>query len=691
MAIFSFIAGTAWWAGVSASIGTAAAGAIISVGQTLSWSLAAAALLKPTVPRQQVQATINQTDSARIRGWGRMLLGGTRAFFESHSGHLHQVVAVHHGPVDGLMNVWVDGQPVATEATPANADGGGRVNRYTAVLFKDGSGNNGNYDGVFDSDGLGWRDIFDAFPALWTLQHRLEDQATFYAVLGDPADEDFAKYFPKGPQTVVQVELRGSRVRNLAGSQIYSENAGLCIRDFLTHADGWNFPLSKLDGPSWTTFTSICAQEVDLKAGGTEPRYRLCGYYSLEDALKDVTGRMLAVCDGQLYETAEGKIGILGGAWSEPDVTITSADILSVSMQEGFNPLETYNVLKGSFVSPSHGYQPTQVREIKDTAALATASARSEQHDLDMCPSGTQLQRLMKIKMAKDRRAQVGSIRTNLVGMKARWPKGDGVHTIRINAPEFELVGVFEVTSHSFDVPKMYCDIGLASLANPYPWNPATQETDLPLTYSSIPTPNNTVGNPANAALVQERVLVSSGVYGVRVAVSVDNPGRNDLRLRAEIAKGLISDVSDDDAGEWVAMTGRRLRAVSGIVDDGAIYTIRIKWAGRTDWVSAGSINVTANADQPDPPGSFSALATGATVSLDWINAASDYFRTQIWRATTNDIGAASLVKTVAGVAGQVSGYDDTPGLTGTLYYWAVTINGSGVPSNPAGPETVTL
>ena len=138
-------------------------------------------------------------------------------------------------------------------------------------------------------------------------------------------------------------------------------------------------------------------------------------------------------------------------------------------------------------------------------------------------------------------------------------------------------------------------------------------------------------------------------------------------------------------------MTGGRLRAVSGILDDRTSHTVRIKWEGRTDWVSAGSITVTANADKPDPPSSFTAIATGGTVSLDWINGDTDFYRTQIWRAPVNNLGAALLVKTVAGLAGKVSDYNDAPGLTGTLRYWAITINGSGVQSDPVGPATVTL
>ena len=644
--------------------------AVISVGRSLSWSLASAALTRQKVPSQQVQATLSQTDAPRVRGYGRLLLGGQRAFFEAKDGRLHQIVVCHHGRVDGLIRFWWDGEPVVT-------DPNGEVQRYKHNYFRDGSGVGGDYE-----------DVLEEFPALWTTAHRLQGQATFYTRFGDPSDEDFAKVFPKGPYTVVQAEVRGSRVRNLAGDLVYSENAGLCIRDLMTHADGWNISLARLDDASWNRFAVTCAEAVPLAAGGTEPRYRLCGTYALEDALKDVTARMLATCDGQIYETAEGKIGILGGAWSEPDVTITAADILSIEMQDGFDPFADYNVLNGSFISPAHKYQSTPVMDLRDETALLTQEERAEQIDVDMCPSGSQLQRLMKIKWAKDHREHIGVIRTNLVGLKARWPKGDGLHTIRIRAQdEFGLDGIFEVTSHVFSIPDGYCEIGIASIANPYGWT-AAEEKPLPPAVEDLETPDHTIAPPANPIVVQQIISVSGGVQGVKLVVSVDNPGRASLELQAQYAPGSLA---ADANAVWTNMAAANYRAETGVLNDGQQYTVRVKWRGRGDWIVAGVVTVVANPVQPAAPTGLTATATGGQVALDWINAPANYYRTQIYRNTTTSFGTATLIATVAGVAGKVSDYVDTPGGTGARRYWAVTINPSGIQSTPAGPVTVTL
>jgi len=679
MAVFSYLATTAIWAGVSASIGAAAAGAIIAAGQAVTWSIASAMLNKPAVSRQTVQATLNQPEQARIRAYGRNLMGGVRALFEADDGQLHQIIVFHHGPVDGLIRPWFNGEP-------REIDGNGLIRKYVYLFFRDGSGAGGDYQLARDK-----------FPDLWTPAHRLEGQATFYPRYGNPSDANFPKVFPKSDQTPMQVEVRASRVRNLAGDLVYSENAGLCLRDLLTHPDGWNIPSARIDPASVATFVALCDEPVPLKAGGTEPRYRLCGFYSLDDPLKDVTARMLATCDGQIYQTAEGKVGILGGAWSEPDVTLTGADILSVrEMNDGFDPFTDYNILRGSFISPDHAYQPTEVQDLRDDAALALHEERSDHLEADMCPSAPQLQRLMKIRFAKDHREQVGTITTNLVGMKARFPKGDGIHTIRIVAEGFGIDGIFEVTSHSFSIPDGTCTIGIASLRNPYGWNAVTEEKPLPPTLDQIRKPGHAVPVPKGVVLTQEPVTVSGDITGVKLVVQVDDPAREDLELRAQIARGDHSGTGPilGVPPRWVEMPADQLRAESGLLDDGEAYTVRIMWRGYGDWIKVGSLVVLANPEPPPAPMQVAGRVAGATAVLSWVNAPRDYYRTQILMGTTATPSAAEVVATVAGTLGRTDTvtHDLGPATASrTRHFWWRTLNRSGVPSGLMGPITLNF
>ena len=674
MAIFTAIS---MWATAALGAGWSLLGmspamtaAVFRAGSAIGWSLASQALARQSVPAQKVQAIITQTDSPRVRAYGRVLLGGPKAFFEAQDGTLHQIVVAHHGAVDGLIRFWVDGEPVTLDADD-------KVHRYMRLLFRDGSGPvSGDYP-----------EVLSRFPSLWTSQHRLKGQATFNTAFGDPADEDFVGYFPKGTQTMVQAEVRASRVRDMLGAMVYSENAALCIRDYLIHPDGWRIPAASIDDDSFGRFAVICGQAVPLLAGGTEPRYRLCGHYALDDAPKDVAARMLAACDGQVYQTPEGKVGILGGAWSDPDVTITADDILELSVEDGFDPFTDFNVLKGTFTSPAHSYQPIEVPDIRHEADLAMQGERVEQIEIDMCPSGSQMQRLMKIIDAKRRRDMTGTITTNLVGLKARFPKGNGIHTIRVRAPDFGVDGIFEVTSHSFNIPAGTCQIGIGSIDNPYPWD-AIMERPIPTATGELPKPVKVTPPPTGASLTQVHVRISGDTYGGKLRLTVNSVSRNDLTLQAQVAMG---NVAADAAGSvtWTAMSGDRFSAETGILQNEQTYTVRYRWRGQGNWQKAGAVTIVANPNVPSAPTGFARVGTTGA-QFQWRNPPDNFWKARLFRSSSPTFAGASYVDDIAGLPGQVSAYTDTPP-AGTWHYWVVALNGSSVASPPAGPVTITI
>ena len=663
--------GGAWtFAGLSPAV----TAALFSAGKAVAWSLASQALARQATPTQKVQAVLSQTDAPRVRAYGRVLLGGVRAFFEADDGKLYQIVVLHHGRVNGLVRFWVDGESVTLNAagdvleSPFNPD--------MVLQFRDGSGAGGNYSRVLDE-----------FPSLWTADHRLQGQATMFILMNNPGADQFAEVWPKGSQTLVQAEVQASLVRNMAGTLVYSNNPGLCIRDYLTHADGWRIPLASIDTDSFTAFVARCSDPVQLRAGGTEPRYQLAGTYSLEDAPKDVTSRMLATCDGQIYQTPEGRVGILGGAWSEPDVTITADDILDIEGEPGFDPFSDFNVLKGTHISPDHAFQPTEAPERRDEAALALQGARVEQLDIDMCPSGTQMQRLLKIQWHKRRRVLKGMMRTNLVGLKARFPKGDGVHTIRIAAPEFGVDGVYEVMSHSYSVPDGTCNIGFASIpSTTYLWDFGPEERPLAPTADQTVRPSKLPPVPAGASLTQVPVRLSGDSWGGKLKLTVSSVERTDLTLQAEYADG---DVPVTAAGPWASMTGSRFSAQTGILQNEDVYTVRYRWRGQSAWYRAGALTIVANPNVPSSPASFTRVGTEGA-SFRWINPADNFWKSRVFRNTVDTFSGASFIADVSGLAGEPSTFSHAP-LPGAYWYWVVAMNGSSVASPPAGPISITV
>src|SRR5690606_18435749 len=108
---------------------------------------------------------------------------------------------------------------------------------------------------------------------------------------------------------------------------------------------------------SFAAFADLCDEAVPLAEGGTEKRYRLWGIYQLTDEPDAVIQRMRRTCAAEFYQTPEGKIGIRGGKWEPPTVTIGEKHILGHSLEQGNNRFSAFNELKLTYTSPEHDYQ----------------------------------------------------------------------------------------------------------------------------------------------------------------------------------------------------------------------------------------------------------------------------------------------------------------------------------------------
>jgi len=674
MAIFTalaLIAPTVFGAGATIfGFSAKVTAAIFQIGKGLLWSLAGQAL-QPKVERQQIQAVINQSAAPRVRAYGRVMLGGVRAIWEAKGGLLYQIVVAHHGPIAGVVRFEIDG-------TPVEVDGSGNVTTAPWVSYV-------TINAILAGDGGNYPEVRAAFPTIWTADHRLSGQATFMVIMRGPKLSKISKIFPRQAQTTVQMVVDSSPVYDpRTGVTAYSDNGGLCILDYLTHPDGMRIPMDLIDLGSFIRFADICDEDVPLRAGGTEKRYRVAGHYTLEDAPKDVLGRMQMACDARLFQTAEGKVGILGGAWSEPDVTITASDIMALSLTDGQDQFSDFNVLKGVFTSPQHRFQSTECAEWRDVVALETEGEMTETLEIDMCPSPSQMQRLMKIYRIGARRKFTGSLGTNLVGLKARFPKGDGIHTVHVVEPESGIDAVFEVTSHGYSITERSCQIGIASIENAYGWDAASEEGDPPPALEDLEKPSAAIDPPTGLTVSQQVVSITGGVNAVRLVLQVADPGREGLQVQAEYRLTSGSD--------WQPMTAAvgELRARSPVVDDGQGYTMRARWEGEDTWSAEVTITALSNPVAPAAPASLGHSVAAGVVTLNWINPVDGFYRTRIYRGASNVFASASLIGTVTGVAGQAASTQNTPGV-GTWYYWAVTINASALESAPSGPRTITI
>jgi len=97
----------------------------------------------------------------------------------------------------------------------------------------------------------------------------------------------------------------------------YTENAALCIADYLAHPVwGFGSPYgTEIPLPQLIAAANICDEAVPLAEGGTESRYALNGQFNLEMKRGEVLQNMLTSCGGRLTYSS-GQFVIWPAAWT---------------------------------------------------------------------------------------------------------------------------------------------------------------------------------------------------------------------------------------------------------------------------------------------------------------------------------------------------------------------------------------
>lgn len=649
----------------------------IAVGAALN---AVARALAPSVnvPRTEIQAIISQTDAARRIYVGQNLAGGIRAFYDVKGAILYQLVVMAHGPVSEFVQFWVDGEPVNI-----NADGdvtSGPKQGYVTTTTRSGTTVGGNYGSLL------------ANFTNWTDDRRLQRQATFLVRSRAPKAEDFSKVFPKAYNTDFQWVIRGQEVYDpRSNSTAYKDNAALVIGHYLTHPDGFKLASSEINWTSVAAMANVCDLSVPQMGGGTAPSLRLWGWWTLDEEPNQVIARMHTSSGIRPYEMQDGRIGLIGGPFGEPACTLTAKDIEQIETKEAISEREGYNVLQVFHLSAAQKYEVIEVESWRDEARLAIEGEITQEFKADMAPNRSQARRLGKRYIHDDNRQKVTLI-TNLVGLKARWPRFNGQrHTILLDyRPEDGsgrvIAGEYEVLDHEFDPIDLKCRIELGRVNRASEAWSAAEEGE---TTADLP---DSEGNPAPAlsAVLSQRIIQTSASVQQPVleAAVVPVAGREDLGIQAEYRK--------IGTAAWIEMGVSGFLAQAGAIEDGQQYEARVRWRGVFDgvapWVSLGPITIQIDSVAPGTPTEFLLSNGTGHVRLNWRNPATGFFAIRIYRGLTTAFADAALIGSVTGGASsQISEYLDTSAVSGTTYRYLVrAANVSGVEGTAAGPAIIT-
>jgi hypothetical protein len=299
--------------------------------------------------------------------------------------------------------------------------------------------------------------------------------------------------FPGRENTAYRQVQRGAKVRDLSSgaftSAVWNDNAAQIIMDYLTHEDGLRLDdswiLNAVD--HWQQAINDCNENIPLDAGGNEDRYLIWGTYTFDERPADVLERMLAACDGYLFSTETGGIGLKVGKWAAPTVTLDDSAIIAFSdIGRGRDILTTANTIRATFTYPDYDYRETDAQPWVDAADVTARGEYSTDREFLMVPSHTQCRRLMKIAAHRANPNWTGTFTTNLRGLAVL-----GERFINIDFPLLGINESFEVLGVQFLIEGTVLQgltINVASLSSAaYAWDENTEEGNPPVVPDDIP------------------------------------------------------------------------------------------------------------------------------------------------------------------------------------------------------------
>ena len=379
-----------------------------------------------------------------------------------------------------------------------------------------------------------------------------------------------ADVFPQGMPNITCV-VEGKKVYDPRTTiTAYSNNAALCIRDYLTDTRyGLGASISELDEDSFIESANICDEDVGLATGGTEKRYTINGSFISAEQPKEVLQKMLTACGGKLTY-AGGKWTLRVAKYRTPTITITEDMIVgAVSMQASQSRRDIFNAVKGAYSEPSALYQPTSFPPVTNTFYSAEdGEIIWKDVEYPFTTSSATCQRLSKIELEKARQQIVFNVPCNLEAFAIQ-----PADNVLVNFPRYGWNNkVFEVLTWEFTCTgennAPIVDLTLRETASQvYDWANGSETT---VDFSPNTTLPDAFNVPAPGITVSDTVTIFA--ESLLTTLIVDVAGTSTFQDRYEVQAKLAS------ASDWVNLgqaSGTRFELPNVI--DGEVYDVRAR------------------------------------------------------------------------------------------------------------------
>ena len=376
-----------------------------------------------------------------------------------------------------------------------------------------------------------------------------------------------------------------------AATWAWSNNWALCLLDYLRADFGLAASLDEIDLASFIAAANISDEPVPLAGGSpaeTQPRYSCDGVVDLDEKPIEVMEDLLSAGAGALSYSG-GRYHLFAGAYLAPTMTLSADDLAGpIEVQTRVERRELFNAVRGTFVSPEEGYQPTDFPPRENPLYQTQDGGQQIFRDIELpyTQDRQRAQRIAEIHLRKSRQgitlrfpAKLRALDLAVFDSVAVTLDGSGVDlgwsakVFRVMSWRFSDRGGVDLVLQEEAADSWDWDAGTAVTHDSAP------DTALPDPYQVAP-PDGLGFESGNAQLL----IAGDGTVISRIKVTwaaiedafVTQGGQVEVQYRDSALGGSPIDWADGNS-ESVVAPGKATSAFLAPVKDGATYDVRVR------------------------------------------------------------------------------------------------------------------
>jgi len=664
--------------GISAFVAYAAT--YIAVTAVASWAISALSP-KPDFSSFGSQGTlVNARDATAPVDfvYGQVRKGGTVSYYEStgdKNKFLHQIIVLAGHEVEQIGDIYVNDEIVTLDG-----DGfvtGDTWNSKIRIQKFDGSQTSAPADLLAESELTGADALTSNF---------VGNGIAYLYVRYEYDGEVFASGVP-----LITAVVQGKKVYDpRTSTTAYSNNAALCIRDFITSTYGLSD--SAIDDVSFSAAANESDENVSLSGGGTEKRYTINGIVKASSPTGKVLGDMATACAGTLF-WGSGYWKLKVGAYTAPVKTLTLDDLRGpINLQTRSSTRDSFNGVGGTFNNADGDFITADYPAIKSNVFKAEDGGDEMLLDLPLpfTTSASTAQRIAKMTLYRGREQMTISADFGLEAFNIE--VGDIIafdnDRYGFDGKEFEVIGWKFASDQEAGDLRVTLTLQETSEAA-FDWN--AEESDIINNNTNLPSPSGGL-TVTNVTVADKGGIQNDGTFVGQALVSWTKATNSFIESYG---------VEWKDVDETVYQTAQSDGADNSIIisplETGTQYDVRVRAitaSGLTgSYASALPYTHGGDTTAPSPVTALSAVGGPKNVTLDWTAPTTDSDASvlydlkgyNVYRNTSNSQPASP-----AAFSGSDKFVDGGLAANTTYYYWVKAVDYSGNESTSVASGSVT-